>query len=30
MHDMLFEHNRELSCDKLKEFVGKLGLNVAV
>jgi len=30
MHDMLFEHNRELSYDTLKEFVGKLGLNVAV
>ena len=30
MHDMLFEHNRELSYDKLKEIAGKLGLNVAV
>ena len=30
MHDMLFEHNHELSYDKLKEYAGKIGLNVVV
>jgi len=28
MHDVLFQNNRELSYDKLKEYAGKLGLNV--
>ena len=28
MHDILFENNRELSYDKLKEYAGRIGLNV--
>ena len=28
MHDILFANNRELSYDKLKEYAGKIGLNV--
>src|SRR5436853_2819160 len=30
MHDILFANNRDLSYDKLKEYAGKIGLNVAV
>ena len=30
MHDILFENNRDLSYDKLKDYAGKIGLNVAV
>jgi protein-disulfide isomerase len=29
MHDILFQNNRELSADKLKEYAGKIGLDVA-
>jgi len=29
MHDILFQNNRELGFDKLKEYAGKLGLDVA-
>ncbi len=29
MHDMLFQNNRELGFDKLKEYAGKIGLDVA-
>ncbi len=29
MHDMLFQNNRELGADKLKEYAGKIGLDVA-
>src|SRR5438874_13768803 len=28
MHDILFENNRELSYDKLKEYAGRIGLNI--
>jgi protein-disulfide isomerase len=28
MHDMLFANNRELGVDKLKEYAGKIGLDV--
>ena len=28
MHDILFQNNRELGMDKLKEYAGKIGLNV--
>ena len=28
MHDIVFQNNRELSYDKLKEYAGKIGLNV--
>ncbi len=30
MHDILFANNRDLSYDKLKEYAGKIGLNVAL
>ena len=30
MHDILFANNRDLSYDKLKEYAGKIGLNVVV
>ena len=29
MHDVMFQNNRELSADKLKEYAGKIGLDVA-
>jgi protein-disulfide isomerase len=29
MHDIIFQHNRELSFDKLKEYAGTVGLDVA-
>jgi len=29
MHDMMFANNRELGVDKLKEYAGKIGLDVA-
>ena len=29
MHDIIFQNNRELGFDKLKEYAGKLGLDVA-
>jgi len=29
MHDVIFQNNRELSFDKLKEYAGKVGLDVA-
>jgi len=29
MHDTLFQNNTQLGFDKLKEYAGKLGLNVA-
>jgi protein-disulfide isomerase len=29
MHDILFSNNRELGADKLKEYAGKIGLDVA-
>jgi protein-disulfide isomerase len=29
MHDIVFENNRELGADKLKEYAGKIGLDVA-
>ena len=29
MHDTLFQNNRELGFDKLKEYAGKIGLDVA-
>ena len=29
MHDIMFENNRELTPDKLKEYAGKIGLDVA-
>jgi protein-disulfide isomerase len=29
MHDVMFQNNRELGFDKLKEYAGKIGLNVA-
>ena len=28
MHDIMFQNNRELSYDKLREYAGKIGLNV--
>ena len=28
MHDILFQNNRELSADKLKEYAGKIGCDV--
>ena len=28
MHDIIFQNNRELSFDKLKEYAGKIGLDV--
>ena len=28
MHDILFQNNRELGYDKLKEYAGKIGLDV--
>jgi len=29
MHDIIFKNNRELSYDKLKEYAGQVGLDVA-
>ena len=29
MHDIMFQNNRELTFDKLKEYAGKIGLDVA-
>ena len=29
MHDIIFKNNRELSFDKLKEYAGQVGLDVA-
>ena len=29
MHDIMFQNNRELGFDKLKEYAGKIGLDVA-
>ena len=29
MHDTLFQNNRELGFEKLKEYAGKIGLDVA-
>jgi protein-disulfide isomerase len=29
MHDVMFQNNRELGYDKLKEYAGKIGLDVA-
>jgi protein-disulfide isomerase len=29
MHDIMFQNNRELTYDKLKEYAGKIGLDVA-
>ena len=29
MHDVMFQNNRELGFDKLKEYAGKIGLDVA-
>jgi len=29
MHDIIFQNNRELGFDKLKEYAGKVGLDVA-
>ncbi len=29
MHDIIFQNNRELGYDKLKEYAGKVGLDVA-
>ena len=29
MHDIIFQNNRELGFDKLKEYAGKIGLDVA-
>jgi protein-disulfide isomerase len=29
MHDIMFQNNRELGYDKLKEYAGKIGLDVA-
>ena len=29
MHDIIFKNNRELSYDKLKEYAGQIGLDVA-
>ncbi len=29
MHDIIFQNNRELGADKLKEYAGKIGLDVA-
>ena len=29
MHDIMFQNNRELGFDKLKEYAGKVGLDVA-
>src|SRR5712692_1070496 len=28
MHDIMFQNNRELGFDKLKEYAGKIGLDV--
>jgi protein-disulfide isomerase len=29
MHDVMFKNNRELTFDKLKEYAGQIGLDVA-